>query len=104
MSLSYRDVDVLSKWINPVYLKRLNITLRPFEAMLLLAKVVASICVVYVATVATIVYAGYVISHNMEYLITFVDKNRMAMMVMSGVDMMSAYERRGYAMHSITSY
>ncbi|KAI8891454.1 hypothetical protein K501DRAFT_328019 [Backusella circina FSU 941] len=103
ISLSYQDVDVLSKWISPIYLKRLNITLRPLDAMILLAKVAASMCFVYAAAVATIVYAGYVISHNMEYFIAFIDRNRMAMMVMSGVDMMAAYERRGYTMHSITS-
>ncbi|KAL0088072.1 hypothetical protein J3Q64DRAFT_1695645 [Phycomyces blakesleeanus] len=50
--LSYHDINVLSQSLVPLYADRLKFTLRPMEAMMLLAKIVTGICVVYAATVA----------------------------------------------------
>lgn len=56
-ALSYRDIHVLSQSLLPTYVERLHLSLRPYEAMLLLAKTVTSICIVY----ATTVMAGYIL-------------------------------------------
>ena len=55
--LSYRDISVLSQSLLPVYAERLHLSLRPFEAMWLLAKTAASICAMYGMAVLT----GYVV-------------------------------------------
>ncbi|KAI8332011.1 hypothetical protein BD560DRAFT_415484 [Blakeslea trispora] len=62
--LSYRDIDVLSQSLNPIYVKRLKLNLRPFEAMLLLLKQAMSILVVYTAALAILVSAGYVLAYH----------------------------------------
>ncbi|KAI9340984.1 hypothetical protein BD770DRAFT_431291 [Pilaira anomala] len=56
--LSYRDIDVLSQSLNPEYVARLQLNLRPFEAMLLLIKHALKICVMYTAALATLISAG----------------------------------------------
>ncbi|GAA5806815.1 hypothetical protein MFLAVUS_000163 [Mucor flavus] len=63
-NVSYRDIDVLSQTLNPEYLARLQLNLRPFEAMLLLLKHAISITVMYAATLATLVSAGLYIAHQ----------------------------------------
>ncbi|KAI8644594.1 hypothetical protein BD408DRAFT_441589 [Parasitella parasitica] len=85
--LSYRDIDVLSQALNPVYVKRLQLNLRPFEAMILLAKQAVSVFVVYTATIMTLVSAGYVLSYHVEMMSLMGDKDKIAMMIMSGIDM-----------------
>ncbi|KAI9491430.1 hypothetical protein BDB00DRAFT_832939 [Zychaea mexicana] len=55
--LSYRDIRVLSQSLLPVYVERLHLSLRPFEAMWLLAKTAASICAMYGMAVLT----GYIV-------------------------------------------
>ncbi|KAI9030810.1 hypothetical protein CLU79DRAFT_731619 [Phycomyces nitens] len=66
--LSYHDINVLSQSLVPFYADRLKFTLRPMEAMMLLAKVVTGICVVYAATVATmatvVVSTEYMLAQN----------------------------------------
>ena len=47
LPLSYRDIRVLSQSLLPIYVERLHLTLRPFEAMWLLARTAASICAMY---------------------------------------------------------
>ncbi|KAI7860857.1 hypothetical protein BDC45DRAFT_492987 [Circinella umbellata] len=47
LPLSYRDIRVLSQSLLPIYVERLHLTLRPFDAMWLLAKTAASICAMY---------------------------------------------------------
>lgn len=89
--LSYRDIDVLSQALNPVYVKRLQLNLRPFEAMILLAKQAISICVVYTATLMTLVSAGYVLSHHVDVMHLIRDKDEIAMMIMSGIDFFNAH-------------
>ncbi|KAL7313871.1 hypothetical protein PS15m_007555 [Mucor circinelloides] len=89
--LSYRDIDVLSQALNPVYVKRLQLNLRPFEAMILLAKQAISICVVYTATLMTLVSAGYVLSHHVDVMHLIKDKDEIAMMIMSGIDFFNAH-------------
>lgn len=63
-NVSYRDIDVLSQTLNPEYLARLQLNLRPFEAMLLLLKHAISITIMYAATLATLVSAGLYIAHQ----------------------------------------
>ncbi|KAI9319469.1 hypothetical protein BX666DRAFT_1926316 [Dichotomocladium elegans] len=55
VGLSYGDIRILSENLPKVYVDRLHLSLRPFEAMWLMARTVATICVVYVTTVL----AGY---------------------------------------------
>ncbi|OBZ91335.1 Cyclin-U4-1 [Choanephora cucurbitarum] len=62
--LSYRDIDVLSQSLNPIYVKRLKLSLRPFEAMLLLLKQAMSILVVYTAALAALASAGYALAYH----------------------------------------
>lgn len=91
--LSYRDIDVLSQALNPIYVERLQLNLRPFEAMLLLAKQATSIFFVYAATVVTLVSAGYILSHHVHYdvMMTLLkEKEDIAMMVMTGIDLFKA--------------
>lgn len=76
---SYRDIDVLSQSLNPEYVKRLGLNLRPFEAMILLAKQATSIFVVYAATLATLVSAGY-------WILLQLNREEIAMIVLSGMD------------------
>ncbi|KAI9274710.1 hypothetical protein BDA99DRAFT_498313 [Phascolomyces articulosus] len=59
LPLSYRDLRVLSQSLLPVYVERLHLTLRPFEAMWLLTKTAASICVMY----GMAVLMSYVVYH-----------------------------------------
>lgn len=51
-------MDVLSQSLNPEYVARLQLNLRPFEAMLLLIKHALKICVMYTAALATLISAG----------------------------------------------
>lgn len=60
-NVSYRDIDVLSQTLNPEYVARLGLNLRPFQAMILIAKQAVSILVMYAATLATLVSAGFYI-------------------------------------------
>lgn len=76
---SYRDIDVLSQSLNPEYVKRLGLNLRPFEAMILLAKQATSIFVMYAATLATLVSAGY-------WIVLQLNKEEIAMIILSGID------------------
>lgn len=88
--LSYRDIDVLSQSLNPIYVERLQLNTRPFEAMLLLAKQATSIFFVYAATVVTLVSAGYILSHHVHYdlmLTILKEKEDIAMMIMTGIDL-----------------
>ncbi|CEP07260.1 hypothetical protein [Parasitella parasitica] len=88
--LSYRDIDVLSQALNPVYVKRLQLNLRPFEAMILLAKQAVSVFVVYTATLITLVSAGYVLSCHVDMMSLMHDKDKIAMMIMRGIDHFNA--------------
>ncbi|KAJ8661631.1 hypothetical protein O0I10_002438 [Lichtheimia ornata] len=51
--LSYRDIRILSESLPKIYADRLRLSLRPLEAMWLMARTVAAICAVYVTAVAT---------------------------------------------------
>ena len=51
--LSYRDIRILSESLPKIYVDRLCLSLRPLEAMWLMARTVAAICAVYVTAVAT---------------------------------------------------
>jgi hypothetical protein len=68
LSLSYQDVSILSQSLLPVYAERLRLSLRPFEAIVLLAKMVALTFAVYVATLATLAAAGYMIHLQAELI------------------------------------
>ncbi|KAI8992274.1 hypothetical protein BDB01DRAFT_777817 [Pilobolus umbonatus] len=91
-TLSYRDIDVLSQSLCPVYCERLKITLRPFEAMLLFAKTATSLLMVYTAVIATLISTGYVIIQHAEWihvhLIPHIERERLVMLLLSGIDMM----------------
>lgn len=64
-SLSYHDVHVLSQSLPPVYVSRLRLSLRPVEAMILLAKTVTSICFMYALTFV----AAYVLYQHIRAVI-----------------------------------
>ncbi|ORX92409.1 hypothetical protein K493DRAFT_316602 [Basidiobolus meristosporus CBS 931.73] len=51
--LSYKDVSILSQSLLPEYINRLNLSLRPLDAMILLGKMLSAICLFYVAAVAS---------------------------------------------------
>jgi len=53
-AMSYKDILILSQYLLPVYAERLGITLRPWEAMLLMSKVVAGICAAYCAVLVMV--------------------------------------------------
>lgn len=67
-SLSYQDVSVLSQSLLPVYAERLKLSLRPFEAIVLLAKMVALTFAIYLATLVTLAAAAYVIHIQAELI------------------------------------
>ncbi|KAI8075473.1 uncharacterized protein B0P05DRAFT_547638 [Gilbertella persicaria] len=72
--LSYRDIDVLSQALNPVYVKRLQLNLRPFDAMLLILKQAISILVMYAAIIAALISTGYLLAHSIDKgMITMID-------------------------------
>jgi hypothetical protein len=89
--VSYRDIDVLSQSLNPEYVKRLQLNLRPFEAMLLIVKQAISILVVYAATLATLVSAGIIIVNKSDWIIGQIQqpqmKEQLAMVILSGLDL-----------------
>ncbi|KAI7894100.1 uncharacterized protein EV154DRAFT_600230 [Mucor mucedo] len=71
-NVSYRDMDVLSQALNPEYVARLGLNLRPFQAMLLILKQALSILVMYAATLATLVSAGfYIIQQQSDAFIVY---------------------------------
>lgn len=64
---SYRDMDVLSQTLNPEYVARLGLNLRPFQAMLLILKQAISILVMYAATLATLTSAAlYIVQESSD--------------------------------------
>ncbi|KAG2184869.1 hypothetical protein INT43_000782 [Umbelopsis isabellina] len=67
-SLSYQDVSVLSQSLLPVYAERLKLSLRPFEAIVLLAKMVALTFAIYLATLVTLAAAAYIIHIQAELI------------------------------------
>lgn len=64
-SLSYHDVQVLSQSLPAIYVSRLRLSLRPIEAMVLLAKTATSICLVYALTCV----AAYVLYQHIRVAI-----------------------------------
>ncbi|KAI9282095.1 hypothetical protein BC943DRAFT_116859 [Umbelopsis sp. AD052] len=67
-SLSYQDVSILSQSLLPIYAKRLRLSLRPYEAIMLLAKMVALTFAIYIATLVTLATAAYVIHLQAELI------------------------------------
>ncbi|KAI8329211.1 hypothetical protein BC941DRAFT_457373 [Chlamydoabsidia padenii] len=70
MSLSYHSINVLSQHLNPIYVKRLGLSLRPFDAMILLAKTATSICIMYAATIAAALSTAYVCYQYSTWVVT----------------------------------
>ncbi|KAH8550502.1 hypothetical protein BGW37DRAFT_496997 [Umbelopsis sp. PMI_123] len=68
LSLSYQDVSILSQSLLPIYAERLRLSLRPYEAILLLAKMVVFTFAVYVATLVTLATAAYIIHLQAELI------------------------------------
>ncbi|KAI9469847.1 MAG: hypothetical protein EXX96DRAFT_382827 [Benjaminiella poitrasii] len=103
--LSYRDMDVLSQTLDPFYVRRLKLNLRPFEAMILLAKQAVSIFVVYMATaLAVLTSAGYHHRYIVDLFKTFLlnEKENIAVMVISGIiskDESICYYEPSHALH-----
>jgi hypothetical protein len=95
--LSYRDMDVLSQSLTPAYVERLQLKIRPFEAMVLLAKQATSILVVYAATLVALASAGYVLS---QYTVTL-QKDEIAMMILSGLDLMNQQQKISVGNHQL---
>ncbi|KAI8393530.1 uncharacterized protein BYT42DRAFT_551372 [Radiomyces spectabilis] len=67
-SLTYKDIHVLSQALPAAYVGRLHLSLRPYEAIALLAKTVFSISVVYSAAMVIMVLAGYLMHQYAEYI------------------------------------
>lgn len=67
-SLSYQDVSILSQSLLPIYAERLRLSLRPYEAIMLLAKMVALTFAIYVATLVTLATAAYIIHLQAELI------------------------------------
>ena len=86
-NISYRDIDVLSQSLNPEYVKRLQLNTRPFEAMILIAKQATSILFMYIMTVATLATL-YTLQRSEWIVFLQIDKEQVAMIVMSGIDML----------------
>ncbi|KAK9766392.1 hypothetical protein K7432_004559 [Basidiobolus ranarum] len=75
--LSYKDVSILSQSLLPKYINRLNLSLRPVDAMMLMSKVLGAICLCYVAAVAALAsmaatcqYASVMIQIQHNYLMS----------------------------------
>ncbi|KAI7907201.1 uncharacterized protein BX663DRAFT_495169 [Cokeromyces recurvatus] len=84
--LSYRDIDVLSQTLDPAYVRRLKLNLRPFEAMVLLAKHVVSIFIAYMTTtLAVLMTRPYFIDFLKTFLVN--EKDNIAMIVVNGIDL-----------------
>jgi hypothetical protein len=79
-NISYRDIDVLSQSLNPEYVKRLQLNMRPFQAMILLLKQATSILALYTMTIATV----YLMNRT-----AIVDKEQLVVMIMGGLDILS---------------
>ncbi|KAI8089557.1 uncharacterized protein BX664DRAFT_136817 [Halteromyces radiatus] len=89
MSLSYHNINVLSQQLNPIYVKRLGLSLRPFEAMILLAKTVTSICIMYAATIAATISTAYICYQYSNWLVTvLLEKSIQEHMVLMLVDIL----------------
>ncbi|KAI8982354.1 hypothetical protein BDF20DRAFT_912527 [Mycotypha africana] len=88
--LSYRNIDVLSQSLNPIYVKRLQLNLRPFEAMILLVKQSIYILAMYATALATIASTGYILLHsNIQEFFNMLLKGReddIAMVVLTGIE------------------
>lgn len=88
-NVSYRDIDVLSQALNPEYVARLGLNLRPFQAMILLAKQAVSILVMYAATLATLVSAGFYIVHQSDWTLLQMQDNEQQSALMALSDIMN---------------
>jgi hypothetical protein len=90
-------MDVLSQSLTPAYVERLQLNIRPFEAMVLLAKQATSILVMYAATLVTLASAGYVLS---QYAVTL-QKDEIAMMILSGLDLLKQQQQSSSINHQL---
>ncbi|ORZ12752.1 hypothetical protein BCR42DRAFT_493486 [Absidia repens] len=89
MSLSYHSINVLSQHLNPIYVKRLGLSLRPFEAMKLLAKTAVSICIMYTATVITALSITYICyQYSTRVIAILLERKLQEHVVMIVVDML----------------
>jgi hypothetical protein len=82
-NISYRDMDVLSQSLKPEYVARLQLKLRPFEAMILIAKQATSILFMYAATIVTCIS---IIQQSNWILLQLQNKEQLAMVILSGID------------------
>lgn len=87
-NISYRDMDVLSQSLTPEYVARLQLNLRPFEAMVLILKQATSILFMYTATIVTLCS----IIQQTQWIIVQLQNNneQLTMVILSGIDLYNA--------------